>query len=97
MALNVQDSEALAVEVEADISEMDALLIQLRCEPAADAEVRAKFGLFEKYLETVEATRATLLDFWVECRDEFSASGQHAVEHSIDKVDRADNLAIEFV
>jgi len=97
MALDVHDEAVLAVEVEADISEMDALLMQLRVEPADEAQVHAKFGLFEKYLETVETTRATLLQFWGESKDEFPASGQHAVEASIKKIDGEDNLGIEFV
>jgi len=97
MCLDVDSADTLAVEVEADINEMEVLLQQLRVEPSAQSEVTAKFGLFEKYLETVEATRETLHKFWGECMEEFAETGRGAVQRTIAKIDSADNLAIDFV
>eukprot|EP00656_Telonema_subtile_P011999 TRINITY_DN16016_c0_g1_i1.p1 TRINITY_DN16016_c0_g1~~TRINITY_DN16016_c0_g1_i1.p1 ORF type:complete len:249 (+),score=77.68 TRINITY_DN16016_c0_g1_i1:175-921(+) len=97
LELNVETEEQLAVEVASDLTEMEQLLVQLRREPSVEAEVAAKFELFEKYLETVSMTRDTLFEFWGGCSQEFNPAGQHAVQTSIDGLDCADALGVNFV
>ena len=48
-----------------------AMMAMLKKEPTDDTETAAKFGLFEKYLETVTNCRQTTLEFWADCRADF--------------------------
>jgi hypothetical protein len=52
-------------------NEMQVLLQQLRDEPGDEADSAAKFGLFEKYLETVEKMRQATFQFWEEANGDF--------------------------
>jgi hypothetical protein len=64
-----------------------------------DSEVKAKFGLFEDYLATVEDSRNATHNFWKECRPDFEAvdNSQHVIktiEKEIKAIDGEDNLGI---
>eukprot|EP00658_Telonema_sp_P-2_P079895 TRINITY_DN784_c0_g1_i7.p1 TRINITY_DN784_c0_g1~~TRINITY_DN784_c0_g1_i7.p1 ORF type:complete len:243 (-),score=68.92 TRINITY_DN784_c0_g1_i7:53-781(-) len=73
--------------LEADLGEMEELLLQLRSEPTDEKQVQLKFGLFEKYMETVEKTRSQVLEFWSECKTDFHESGVQEVEKSLADMD----------
>eukprot|EP00656_Telonema_subtile_P013451 TRINITY_DN16833_c0_g1_i1.p2 TRINITY_DN16833_c0_g1~~TRINITY_DN16833_c0_g1_i1.p2 ORF type:complete len:243 (+),score=79.20 TRINITY_DN16833_c0_g1_i1:248-976(+) len=83
--------------LEADLSDMEELLLQLRAEPSDEAEVTVRFGLFEKYMETVEKTRGQTLGFWDECKGDFHEGGVVEVEQQLKAMDGEDNLAVDFV
>ena len=68
----------------------------MRREPTDEEEVAAKFGLFEKYLETVEKMRGETYGFWDECQAEFHAGGAAEVQRALKKIDSADNMGVEF-
>ena len=95
MALQ-QDAAADA----ADVSEIQALLQQLRAEPDEDEERIAKFGLYETLLETVEAERKTTFEFYDGCKADFANAGgdsvQATVERSLAGIDGGDNMAVDF-
>jgi len=76
--------------------EMQELLEQLKIEPTEDQEVMAKFGLYEKYLETVEKMRGETFGFWGEVKDDFHTTGQAEVERALKKIDSAENMGVEF-
>lgn len=97
LQLSAVDDCSLQVSVESDLSEMEQLLLQLRREPDLQADVEAKFELFEKYLETVCVTRGTLFDFWEECKEEFNAAGQQTIQKSLKSIDCSDALGVDFV
>merc|ERR1711998_753877 len=75
--------------------EMQELLEQLRCEPSEDEEVTAKFGLFEKYLETVEKMRGETFGFWAEVQEDFHNTGQMEVQRALKKIDSAENMGVD--
>jgi len=80
---------------------MKHLLNQLRKEPKEEAEVTAKFGLYEDYLGTVEDSRKAAYDFWAECKPDFEAvnNSEHvikAIEKEFKDIDSGDNLGIVF-
>ena len=69
-------------------------------EPKVESEVKAKFGLFEDYLATVEDSRNATHDFWKECKPDFEAAvdnSEHVIktiEKQIKNIDSEDNLGI---
>eukprot|EP01064_Diplonema_japonicum_P039595 TRINITY_DN9971_c4_g1_i1.p1 TRINITY_DN9971_c4_g1~~TRINITY_DN9971_c4_g1_i1.p1 ORF type:complete len:305 (+),score=64.14 TRINITY_DN9971_c4_g1_i1:60-974(+) len=65
------ESEDAAVEREEGEEgrkSFEKLLSDLLVEPSNDAEVAAKFQLYEAYLATVEKLRKDLFEFWEECK-----------------------------
>jgi hypothetical protein len=75
-------------------SDIDGLLRQLVKEPSDDAELAAKFLLFENFLETVTTIRQTTLAFWEENMDQFEGSSRLAQQKLINEIDGADKLGI---
>jgi len=78
---------------------MAQILNQLKREPTNEAEVKAKFGLYEDYLATVEDSRNATHDFWKECKSDFEAvnNSEHVIktiEKEIKDIDKEDNLSI---
>jgi len=100
----VENMEAvqLADDVQVDdANSMNAILNQLRREPANEQEMATKFGLYEDYLKTVEDSRKATHDFWAECKPDFveHAGSQHiiqSIETTISDIDKGDNLGIVF-
>jgi len=90
----------LTDDVEVEEGEMVRILNQLKREPKVESEVKAKFGLFEDYLATVEDSRNATHDFWKECKPDFEAAvdnSEHVIEHiekQIKNIDSEDNLGI---
>ena len=95
--------EVAATDV-ADVSELDALLAQLKTEPQNDDERVEKFGLYEKFLETIESLRTETFNFWRESKDNFvEAAGEDGgssvlatMERNLASIDAAGNMAIDF-
>merc|ERR1712093_271206 len=85
-----------ALEAEGQ-NEMEVLLEKLKVEPEDAEEVAAMFGLFEKYLETVEKMRVELFEFWKEAHVDFHETGRADVERMLKKIDSQDNMGVEFV
>jgi len=73
---------------EVDVNEMERLLSKLRREPNTDEERKAKFELYETYLETVCEIRKQTFEFWKECKVDFqqdSRDNECAAVKSIEK------------
>jgi len=75
-----------AVEQEGQ-REMQDLLEQLKTEPTVEAEVTAKFALFEAYLQTVEKMRSETFGFWDEVKADFHATGVADMDRSLKRID----------
>ena len=82
---------------------MSKLLRQFYTQPADDAECKAKFALYEDFLATVEESRKVTLEFWAECKVDFSSAEEgeaaaggavDAMERVIKSIDGADNMGI---
>lgn len=89
--------DAMAAEVApVTAGEMDALLTDLRVEPTDDAELGAKFEIYEAGCETVQTARESLFNFWAECGGEFDghAQAKGQVERDIATIDQHENLGI---
>jgi len=81
-------AEQAEEEEEVDVNEMERLLGQLRMEPNTDEERKAKFALYETYLETVCQIRKQTFEFWKECKPDFQQNtrdDQGAAVKSIEK------------
>jgi len=76
--------------------EMQQLLEQLREEPAEDAEVTAKFELFEEYMKTVEKMRDETFAFWDEAKADFHATAVTDITRKLRTIDSHENLGVEF-
>ena len=81
LALVVGDASAADVSIAraapgAAVSENTSMLAMLKKEPTDDTDMAAKFGLYEKYLETVVTCRKTTLDFWAESKADFTAEDE---------------------
>jgi len=76
-------------------SDLDALLVQLIVEPTKDAEIVAKFTLFENFLATVTVIRDETLGFWQENRDQFEGPSLAAAEHAINKIDEHEAMGVQ--
>jgi hypothetical protein len=91
--------EALAVPAVAAAAEGAGDLIgaleQLRHEPKAEAELRAKFAIFEAYLATVTALRDSVYAAFERARLQFSAGGGAAVERDLKHIDGHANLGAD--
>ena len=57
-------------------------------EPAIEAEVVAKFTLFETFLATVVTIREETIKFWVENQGLFLGASKDAGQREIDAIDR---------
>jgi len=90
----------LADDVQIEEGDMRQILNQLKREPTVESEVKAKFGLFEDYLATVEDSRNATHDFWKQCKPDFEAAvdnSEHVIktiEKQIKDIDGEDNLGI---
>merc|ERR1711998_726030 len=77
--------------------EMQQLLEQLREEPAEDAEVTAKFELFEEYMKTVEKMRDETFAFWDEAKADFHATAVTDITRKLRTIDSHENLGVELL
>jgi hypothetical protein len=75
-------------------SELLNLLKQLEVEPSEDAELSAKFALFETFLQTVTVIREQTLAFWEENKDLFEGGSKAAAKKELEKIDAEDSLGI---
>jgi hypothetical protein len=75
-------------------SELLTLLKQLEVEPTDDAELTAKFALFETLLQTVTVIREQTLAFWSENQDLFEGGSRVAAQKEVTKIDAEDCLGI---
>eukprot|EP00472_Partenskyella_glossopodia_P014779 CAMPEP_0197515114 /NCGR_PEP_ID=MMETSP1318-20131121/340_1 /TAXON_ID=552666 /ORGANISM="Partenskyella glossopodia, Strain RCC365" /LENGTH=460 /DNA_ID=CAMNT_0043063393 /DNA_START=30 /DNA_END=1412 /DNA_ORIENTATION=- len=83
-------------EQEVDDSEIAGILKELRNEPKNDEETKAKFALYETFLETVEQIRKETFTFWGEAKQDFEGNSKLSVERKLKGIDSADNMAIDF-
>jgi len=97
-AVEELDDSLLALEAEGQVSddEMSKLLEELRLEPGNDNERIAKFGLYEKYLETVENIRRETHEFWDTCKADFSGASEGEVQRQLRAIDSEQHMGIEF-
>lgn len=75
-------------------SELISLLKQLEVEPTEDAELTAKFALFETILQTVTVIREQTLEFWNENIDLFEGGMRVAAQKEVEKIDSEDSMGI---
>lgn len=80
----IQAQEALADEV-------TTLLEQLAKEPTDEAELAAKFALFENFLNTVVLIRDQTLLFWEENKDQFASADGRALASAEQEIRHIDN------
>jgi len=99
-ALDLVQIEQNADEVQVnDNNAMSSVLNQLRREPTNDAELAAKFQLYETFLQTVIDSRKATYDFWKDCKADFAAAAGNVVtqvEKDLKDIDSQDNLGIVF-
>jgi hypothetical protein len=74
--------------------ELLSLLKQLEVEPKDDAELTAKFSLFETFLQTVTVIRDQTFQFWEENQDLFEGGSKTAAQRELKKIDTEDCLGI---
>lgn len=99
MALVVKEAEESDVdddEIQADISEFQALLEKIKTEPTDEEEIAANFKLYEQYLETVEIVRQSVFELWSESRESFPQSAVVTIERELQRVDSQANMEINF-
>jgi len=94
-------AEQAEEEEEVDVNEMERLLGQLRREPNTDEERKAKFALYETYLETVCQIRKQTFEFWKECKPDFQQNARDdqgaavkSVEKSLQDIDSEEALGM---
>jgi len=99
LADSVAEEADEAEEIGAD--EMERVLVQLRREPKTDEERKAKFGLYEMYLETVVQIRKQTFEFWVECKADFEKESRDdkgpaikSIEKSLKDLDSEENMGM---
>lgn len=92
--LGVNSSNITESDTNAAAFNVDILLKQLEVEPDNDADLSAKFILYENFLESVTTIRITLLEFWDQNKDQFDENIQQAQNKQIRDLDCNDNLAI---
>lgn len=92
---SVTDAMATAVTPVAQ-SQMTHLLADLRIEPKNDAELAAKFEIYESGYQTVQKARETLMKFWADCSVEFDNHEQvkQSIEQQLRDLDKTQNLGI---
>lgn len=79
------------------LDEFQKLLDDLKVEPADGNELEAKFTLYEKYLETVEAIRSETFAFYESSKGSFTQlSVRRNIEGSLIKVDGRENMSLHF-
>lgn len=73
---------------------LDTLLKTLENEPTEEAEMAAKFQLFENFLDTVTIIREETIAFWEENRDQFIGSSFAECEKEIKAIDNAESMGL---
>merc|ERR1719482_373397 len=86
--------DALGGGADGDGGALDALLAQLRAEPADDAEAAAKFGLYEAHAEAVATVRDALFTLWAGARADVG-DGAPVFERALRGVDARANLELD--
>ena len=76
-------------------SELGELLEQLAVEPSSEAEIAAKFLLYEGFASTVETIRGSVEQFWEENKEQFSGAPRAACEREIQGIDSTTALGVE--
>lgn len=85
----------VATQTEATTREVDQLLELFAVEPSEEAELAAKFTLFENFLANVTAIRTQTLEFWEENKDQFVGASGAACEREIKAIDSTDAMGID--
>lgn len=75
-------------------TELQTLLQQLSIEPTNDAEISAKFLLFETFLANVVAIREETISFWDSCKDQFTEAMKHSCAREMKGIDSSDAMGI---
>merc|ERR1719231_1404322 len=86
--------DALGGGADGDGGALDALLAQLRAEPADDAEAEAKFALYEAHAEAVATVRDALFTLWAGARADVG-DGAPVFERALRGVDARANLELD--
>ncbi len=86
--------DALGGGADGDGGALDALLAQLRAEPADDAEAAAKFALYEAHAEAVATVRDALFTLWAGARADVG-DGAPVFERALRGVDARANLELD--
>lgn len=76
-------------------TEMSSLLSQLAVEPREEAEMMAKFALFETFLATIVKIREETMAFWSDNCDLFEGASRMAAQQDINKIDSAEAMSIQ--
>lgn len=76
------------------VREVDVLLKELQREPDNDAEIAAKFGMYESFLKTVETIREQTLGFWEENKELFTGASHASALKSIHDIDSEAALGV---
>jgi hypothetical protein len=76
-------------------SEMTMLLSQLAVEPQEEAEMMAKFALFETFLATIVKIREETMTFWSDNCDLFEGASRAAAQQDINKIDSTEAMGIQ--
>jgi len=85
---------APALQLSDAVVGLDSLLKNLENEPTEEAEMVAKFRLFENFLDTVTIIREETIAFWVENKDQFVGSSCAECEKEIKAIDNPESMGL---
>lgn len=74
--------------------EFRTLLEQLRTEPTVDDEIKAKFAIFETYMDSVTVLRNDVYSTWENAKAQFETNAVHRMDQQLKKVDATENMGV---
>ena len=80
-----------AVAEEADL---EATIRALATEPDNDEERAEKYGVFERYLSTVERVRSETFKFWDDAQSEFAGGARRAADAELKRLDAPEAMGL---
>ena len=91
----LDDAEALTGVVVTEEIGIAALLLQLAEEPKDDAELAAKFCLYENFMDGVSSVREETFLFWSENKPLFEGAVLAASERAMKELDNAEAMGLD--
>ena len=91
----LDDAEALTGVVVTEETGIAALLLQLAEEPKDDAELAAKFCLYENFMDGVSSVREETFLFWSENKPLFEGAVLAASERAMKELDAAEAMGLD--